>query len=62
MVSCGASWKILNSELESDKLSKLLAECIENPDMIREKSEAALREAQPNAARDVAQYCLDGKV
>ena len=57
MVAIGASVKVLNDDVAS-KLPDILIDLIQNPQKIENMEHAALADARPNAAEDIARHCL----
>lgn len=53
MVAIQASWKVLDPDV-STALTPILRQCLENPEMLKTYAEAALKDAKPNAADDIA--------
>jgi UDP-N-acetylglucosamine--N-acetylmuramyl-(pentapeptide) pyrophosphoryl-undecaprenol N-acetylglucosamine transferase len=57
MVQIGAAIKVLNDNVATE-IPDILVQCLESPDKIQKMAEAALADARPNAAHDIANYCL----
>ena len=57
MVQIGAAIKVLNDNV-ADEIPGILSECLDNPEKIEKMAQAALADAKPNAAHDIANYCL----
>lgn len=53
MVAIAASWKLLDADVATG-LGPILRQCLEHPDVIKAYAAAALKDAKPNAASDIA--------
>ncbi|MBQ9394198.1 MAG: undecaprenyldiphospho-muramoylpentapeptide beta-N-acetylglucosaminyltransferase [Proteobacteria bacterium] len=58
MVEIGAAIKVLNDDV-AEKLPDVLRDLLEHPEKIEAMSKAALSDAHPNAATDIAKNCLE---
>ena len=57
MVQIGAAIKVLNDHVATE-IPGILSQCLESPEKIQKMAEAAFADAKPNAAHDIANYCL----
>ena len=57
MVEIGAALKVLNDDV-AEKMPEILSNFLNHPEKIEEVAKAALKDAKPNAATDIAKDCL----
>ncbi|MEJ7759909.1 MAG: UDP-N-acetylglucosamine--N-acetylmuramyl-(pentapeptide) pyrophosphoryl-undecaprenol N-acetylglucosamine transferase [Gemmatimonadaceae bacterium] len=59
LAAAGAAEMILQSDLTPDRLNAAVTALISNPELMRQRSEAARSRARPNAAAEIARHVLD---
>ncbi|PJB34077.1 MAG: undecaprenyldiphospho-muramoylpentapeptide beta-N-acetylglucosaminyltransferase [Deltaproteobacteria bacterium CG_4_9_14_3_um_filter_63_12] len=59
LVDVGAALMVRDSEMEGDRMGALLTMCIEHPETLTKMAKKAAAIAQPRAAQQVAESCLE---